>query len=267
MDGAAAAPAAANDEHIDMGKQHPACCRKKRLIMMCCEQREWLLLILLILTVAIIAAVLQFDDEVAAVGCPWTGRLHNRIGTEDSSRRWVILMRPGEEPTSQSQCPQDDSQLCGISHARSTPCVDGLSERGCERAYCLGEECSIADLSSNSTPEITNLFAFDKGERTIETLLPLANELNISIDTQFQKNDYTGLAHHVEKRLGEGSVAIVCWERDTIPHIAKAFGIQSSPLSSPPKWPGVSGGEFDAVWVIELTPSLPRVLVMQRQNC
>jgi hypothetical protein len=90
----------------------------------------------------------------------------------------------------------------------------------------------------------TRTTAHDDGQRTQETLAPLARALKLSVQTPYVGKDYAALAKLI---LGSsaysGQTIVICWNHEEIPQLTAALGV----APEPPKW---KGSVFDQVYVI-----------------
>ncbi len=84
----------------------------------------------------------------------------------------------------------------------------------------------------------------DNGQRTQETVAPLARALKLPVQTPYLGKDYPALAKLI---LGTpayaGKTVLICWNHEEIPQLAAALGV----TPEPPKW---KGSVFDQVYVI-----------------
>jgi len=84
----------------------------------------------------------------------------------------------------------------------------------------------------------------DDGQRTQETVAPLAKALKLAVLTPFLGKKYRSLAKLI---LGNpayaGKTVLICWNHESIPQLAAALGV----TPKPPKW---KGRVFDQVYVI-----------------
>jgi hypothetical protein len=82
------------------------------------------------------------------------------------------------------------------------------------------------------------------GQRTQETVAPLARALGLPVLTPFLNKDYAAVAKLI---LGDpdyaGKNVLVCWNHEEIPQLAAALGV----TPKPPKW---KGNVYDVVYVI-----------------
>ena len=82
------------------------------------------------------------------------------------------------------------------------------------------------------------------GQRTQETVAPLARALKVPVQTPFRGRDYAAIAKLV---LGDpkynGKNVLICWNHEQIPQLAAALGV----APEPPKW---KNSMYDRVYVI-----------------
>jgi hypothetical protein len=82
------------------------------------------------------------------------------------------------------------------------------------------------------------------GQRTQETVAPLARALKLPVRAPFLGKDYAALAHLIlADPAYAGKTVLICWNHEQIPQLAAALGI----TPEPPKW---KGSEFGLVYVI-----------------
>ncbi|MFA6920507.1 MAG: histidine phosphatase family protein [Gallionella sp.] len=140
----------------------------------------------------------------------------------------VIIIRHGEKPGD----PATDNEADGTD----------LSTRGYERAGALAPY--IPDTFGK--PDF--LFATQASKhsnRPVETITPLAQALNLKIDSKHADDDFQKVADDI---LGNskyaGKFILICWHHGKIPELTTALG------GTPPyaTWPGTV---FDRVWKID----------------
>lgn len=84
----------------------------------------------------------------------------------------------------------------------------------------------------------------DNGQRTQETVAPLARALKLPVQTPFLGKDYAALAKLILTNPGyAGKTVLICWNHEEIPQLAAALGI----TPAPPKW---KASVFDRVYII-----------------
>lgn len=139
----------------------------------------------------------------------------------------IVIIRHGEKPGD----PATDNEADGID----------LSTRGYERAGALAPY--IPDAFGK--PDF--LFATQKSKhsnRTVETITPLAQALNLEINAKHADDDFQKVADDI---LGNakyaGKFILICWHHGKIPELAAALG------AVPPysRWPEAV---FDRAWKI-----------------
>ena len=82
------------------------------------------------------------------------------------------------------------------------------------------------------------------GQRTQETVAPLARALKLPVLTPFLGKDYAALAKLILTNPAyAGKTVLICWNHEEIPQLAAALGV----TPEPPKW---KGSVFDRVYVI-----------------
>ena len=84
----------------------------------------------------------------------------------------------------------------------------------------------------------------DNGQRTQETVAPLARALKLPVQTPYLGRNYAALARQVLANPAyAGKTVLICWNHEQIVQLAEALGVTSSPR----KW---KGRVFDDVYVI-----------------
>lgn len=146
----------------------------------------------------------------------------------------VLIIRHGEKPGD----PAVDAATDGT----------GLSTRGYERAAAL----AIYVPATFGKPDF--LFATQASKhsnRPVETITPLAQALDRSIDSGYADDDFGKLA---AKLLGDskyaGKLVLICWHHGKIPQLTTVLG-GAAPQSS---WPAAV---FDRVWQMDFPSTAP----------
>jgi len=84
----------------------------------------------------------------------------------------------------------------------------------------------------------------DNGQRTQETVAPLARALTLLVQTPYLGKDYAQLAKLIlSDPAYAGKTVLICWNHEEIPQLVAALGV----TPEPPKW---KGSVFDRVYVI-----------------
>jgi hypothetical protein len=82
------------------------------------------------------------------------------------------------------------------------------------------------------------------GQRTQETVAPLARALRLPVQTPFLAKDFAAQAKRILLDPGyAGKTILICWNHEEIPQLARALGIKPEP----PKW---KVNVYDLVYVI-----------------
>ncbi|KAK6204008.1 hypothetical protein LQW54_008581 [Pestalotiopsis sp. IQ-011] len=115
----------------------------------------------------------------------------------------VYLIRHGEKPA-------DDDET-------------GLSTQGEQRAQCLRSV-----FGATSSYDIGHIMAQTplsngKRQRPYDTVLPLATDLGLTVDTSCDRDDEDCVADVVKAYTGSGNI-LVCWEHKQLNNIAEALG-------------------------------------------
>lgn len=119
-----------------------------------------------------------------------------------------------------------------------------LTPRGYERATAL--------VKRFSTPEEHPDFLFaakrsKHSDRPVETLLPLARALHVSVNSNIPDSGYAFLARDIlTNHQYDGKTVLICWHHHTIPALAKALGAGDPPKSWPDR-------VFDRMWRIRFS--------------
>ena len=141
----------------------------------------------------------------------------------------IIVIRHGEKPS-------DPEEL-------------HLSSAGKKRAKAL-----VAYVKK--TPELTQhglpaaLFATETtknghGQRTAETLQPLAKELKLPIQAPWKSDEASNLAQAILRNEDyKGKTVLICWTHEHIPILIKALGIDPAP-------PKLGDNVYDRVYLID----------------
>ncbi|OJJ95766.1 hypothetical protein ASPACDRAFT_55043 [Aspergillus aculeatus ATCC 16872] len=119
----------------------------------------------------------------------------------------VYLIRHGEKPSNGST---------------------GLSAQGVERAQCLRNVFG-ADSAYNIQYIMAEAPKSDgKRDRPYLTVLPLAEDLGITVDTSCAKTDAKCVKKVVENYTGDGNI-LICWEHGELTDIVEELGDDDAP--------------------------------------
>jgi hypothetical protein len=160
----------------------------------------------------------------------------------------VFAVSPTVQPVDQSAL--RPAQIILIRHADEPADPDDphLSAAGARRAERLVPFIMNNPSMSRFGPPVavfaTRTTRHGNGQRTQETVAPLARALKLPVQTPFLAKDYVPLARRI---LGDpayaGKTVLVCWNHTEIPLLARALGVKAQT----PKW---KDRVYDQVYVI-----------------
>jgi broad specificity phosphatase PhoE len=168
-----------------------------------------------------------------------------------------MIIRHGEKPDGSSpgvdpDGKPDDNSLTAVGWNRAHHLVDLLSPTQGPPRRGLARPTAIYAAGANDKGE---------GERTRETVQPLAQKLGITVNTDFGKGDEKALVNTVTVRPG---TTLISWQHGEIPALVAAF--PSVTPTPPAQWPA---DRFDVVWTLTKTADgwhfaqLPELLLPQ----
>jgi len=147
--------------------------------------------------------------------------------------------------------PLDDANstvILVIRHAEQSTDGDGLSSAGEARAKAYVNY--FKNFTIDDRPlKLDYLFAAAdsrSSHRPRLTVDPTANELGLTIDTQFKNQQFLELVDKIQS-LPQGTNILICWHHGKISQLLRALGADPEGLLPDGKWPG---DVFD--WLIEL---------------
>jgi broad specificity phosphatase PhoE len=152
-------------------------------------------------------------------------------------KRSIYIIRHGEKKPVRSRV---DAQGKWNGHS--------LVPRGWERAHGL---VKLFDGPSSALTKPTQLIAPSykegraPGERTHETIQPLADALGLTIGSPFGKKDAAKLGEQVV--VADYDVTLICWDHKYLPKIPQHVPIANG-VQIPATWPP---DRFDVVWCFE----------------
>ena len=153
----------------------------------------------------------------------------------------VMIIRHGEKPDGShpgidANGNQDDSSLTEVGWDRAHRLVDLFDPAQGSPRPGLARPTAIYAAGANDNGE---------GQRTRETVTPLADKLGIPVNTSFGKGDEEALVEHV---IAQPGPTLISWQHGEIPTIADAFpAVTPTP---PSEWPD---DRFDVVWTFTKT--------------
>ncbi len=154
----------------------------------------------------------------------------------------VMVIRHGEKP--------EDDSTSGIDAAGNEN-DSSMTQVGWDRAYRLVELFDPAQGALRpglARPQAIYAAGPNDngyGQRTRETVTPLADQLGIPVNISYGKGDEEGLVGHV---LTQPGPTLISWQHSELPSIAEAF---TSVTPTPPsEWPD---DRFDVIWTFTKT--------------
>jgi hypothetical protein len=156
-------------------------------------------------------------------------------------RSLVMIIRHGEKPDGanpgvDADGNEDDSSLTEVGWNRAHRLVDLFDPAQDAPRPGLARPEAIYAAGANDNGE---------GQRTRETVEPLADKLGIPVDTSFGKGEEKALVKHAISQPGP---TLISWQHSGIPTIAEAF--PSVTPNPPSEWPD---DRFDVIWTFTKT--------------
>jgi broad specificity phosphatase PhoE len=173
----------------------------------------------------------------------------------------VMIIRHAEKPEDDSELGfdvngvEDESSLTRLGWERAHRLVDLFDPAQGDSRAGLVRPAAIYAARANDNGE---------GQRTRETVKPLADRLGIPVNIDYGKGDGTDLVEHV---LAQPGPTLISWQHSEIPDIAGAF--PSVTPAPPAEWPD---DRYDVVWTLTKTADgwhfaqLPELLLPQDQD-
>ena len=128
-----------------------------------------------------------------------------------------------------------------VRHGEKTAQGDNLTCQGLNRSLQL----PAVIVSKFGIPDYTYVPSLGLGENTtqarmFQTVTPLVVKYNLTINSEYKKEDATGIANDIMQKKG---TVLVVWEHHAIASIVNALGVEDQDL----KW---SGSDFDSIWIV-----------------
>jgi hypothetical protein len=140
----------------------------------------------------------------------------------------IILIRHADKPAD-----PEDPHLSGAGVLRAERLVSFIMTDPAMTRFGL----PVAVFATRTTKD-------GNGQRTQETVAPLARALKLPVQTPFLGKDYAALASlALAAPAYAGKTVLICWNHEEIPQLAAALGVNPKP----PKW---KASAFDQVYVI-----------------
>ncbi|XRM41785.1 hypothetical protein ABZX51_005026 [Aspergillus tubingensis] len=141
--------------------------------------------------------------------------------TPDPNPPTVYLIRHGEKPPD--------------------PGDSGLNADGFKRAECLREVFGVGspyEIGHVMAPKINKR---GQHRRSYETVLPVAQDLGLSVDTSCKRNHVKCVAKRIKEFKGTGNI-LISWRHGKMRQIVQELGYED-----PPEYPD---DRFDLIWTI-----------------
>ncbi|MDT7579227.1 MAG: hypothetical protein QOK35_491 [Pseudonocardiales bacterium] len=218
-----------------------------------------ILTVVALLTAAVLAACATRTGPTPGGAAPTVRPQPGVSTTSDTARSLIMIIRHGEKPDGSSPGvdptgKRDDKSLTAVGWNRAHHLVDLLAPTQGPPRRGLAKPTAIYAAGANDNGE---------GERTRETVQPLAHELGITVNTDFGKGEEKALVKTVTARPG---TTLIAWQHGEIPALVAAF--PSVTPTPPAQWPA---DRFDVVWTLTKTADgwhfaqLPELLLPQDQ--
>lgn len=160
---------------------------------------------------------------------------------EIAPRTVVMVIRHGEKPDGDApgldaQANEDESSLTQVGWDRAHRLVDLFDPAPGSARPGIDRPDAIYAAGANDEGE---------GQRTRETVAPLAEKLGVQVDITYGKGDEEKLVEHVVDRPGR---TLISWSHTNLPLMAEAFpNVSPAP---PSEWPD---DRFDVIWTFTKT--------------
>lgn len=151
-----------------------------------------------------------------------------------------IAVSAASFPCIGQSAPANNLKVVMIRHGEKPETGDNLSCQGENRALQL----PAVLYQKFNKPDYTYVPTLGLGKATtharmFQTVSPFAIQYNLTVDSKYNKDDYSKVAKNVLEKTG---TVLMVWEHKAIPHIAEHLGV-----NNPPSW---EGQDFDSIWVI-----------------
>ena len=153
-------------------------------------------------------------------------------------------------PVAAQMLPSGPATIVVIRHAEEPhdPGNPHLSKDGTARADRFVEfmthDPAMIRLGTPAAIFATETTNDGNGQRTQETVAPLAKVLRLQVQTPYHGKDYDKLARRIMSDPAlAGKTVVICWNHEWIPELAVALGV----TPAPPKW---KSKVYDQVYVI-----------------
>ncbi len=140
----------------------------------------------------------------------------------------IVLFRHAEKPAD-----QNDPHLSKAGQKRARKLVG-----------FIGSDPAVNRFGPPVAIYATRTTKHDDGQRTQETVAPLATAMKLQVQTPYLGKDYAAVAREIlANRAYDGKTVIVCWNHEVISELAGALGVRPPPA----RW---KGSVYDRVYII-----------------
>jgi hypothetical protein len=141
---------------------------------------------------------------------------------------YIIVIRHAEKPAD-----PNDPHLSPAGVKRAKQLVSFITND----PAMLKLRLPVAVFANKTTPD-------NDGQRSQETVAPLARTLKLTVQTPYIAKDFAQLPKMIlENPAYAGKTVLICWNHEEITELASALGVKPEP----PKW---KGSVFDRVDII-----------------
>jgi hypothetical protein len=173
------------------------------------------------------------------------------------TNRTLILLFTALASASAQSPVAGPAQIILLRHAEKPADLENphLSPAGVKRAEQLVpfimKDPAMTGLGLPVAVFATQTTKHDNGQRTQETVAPLARALRLPVQTPFLSRNYDKLAKQILANSAfAGKTVLICWTHDEIPKLAAALGVKPRPS----KW---KESVFDRVYVLSYQNGTP----------
>jgi len=163
----------------------------------------------------------------------------------DKARLYLLFKLSSFAPASHVPPPAPVLRVIIIRHGEKPEEGDNLSCTGLNRALALPavlHRLLPTPPAATYVPIIGTKDDSTSTARMFQTVMPYAVQYNLCVNSNYAVENAAGLAKELRHQRG---AALVVWEHNAIPEIAKHLGIKEEM-----EWPD---DDFDSIWTIEFS--------------
>ncbi|CAH0046199.1 unnamed protein product [Clonostachys solani] len=117
----------------------------------------------------------------------------------------------------------------------------GLSTQGQQRAQCLRSVFGASSQYNIGSILAQEYKSNGKRERPYDTVLPVATDLGLTVDTSCDRDDSKCVKKAVKNYSGSGNI-LICWEHNELTSIAEELGVDDAG--------DYPDDRFDLIWTL-----------------